>query len=383
MKLYGCFLGLILLFAIPSRAQTCHVSLPSSGDISTALNNAINSAPTTGCVIHIPAIPASSSACYELDASILISGKPIILAGEGPGTCINYTPASGTAITFQGIGSPLTVAGQSFGVGLRDITLQQNTSPSCSTNTSIGIFLDGVAGFTARNVNVMQFGTGITFGSNTFMVNWDGGSFRANCTNLNYPEGLGNSGENLSFSNMSFSNGGQQASGHGSTGTNCVQILSGSYSGLYGQSVEMNFTNDSFDACQVVIANDNPMQIRFINPHFEDDQSVLSYPFVQQVSKMIWGTNTAFINPMFFIDAQTVTADSFIELNGNSRTSISNPVMFGWNGISTVPGFVRIQGNGTAMVTLTGIAIGNVGQQPYAAPPLYTSDGVNTPVIND
>jgi hypothetical protein len=359
----------IMTSGICASAQSC--PLQSTGDIGNRINLTVNAAPAAGCTIDIPA----QSACYSFTTPVMISGKPIILRGDGPGTCLSYAGSSGTAMTFQSIGSPITVAGQAFGVGLRDITLQ-GTNPS---DSNTGLFLNGVAGFTAFNVNVMQFGTGVTFGNNTFVVNWEGGSFRYNSSNLVYPNGLTNSGENLSFVNTTFTNGAQ--SDGTSTGQNCVSILPGTY----GQSVEINFVNNSFDACQVVIANDNAMPIRFINPHFEDVQSHLDYPFVKQISSITYkGTNAEYVNPMFFIDAPNVTTTSFIELDGSSHANLQNPSMFGYGGTSSPPVFVRIQGAGTAMLSLTGIPVGNnhtVGSPPYYAPPLYSTDGVNTPVI--
>ena len=339
-------------------------------DIGDKINAAVTATPASGGLILVPAAPS----CYDFSTEIKVLSKAIVLQGSGPGTCLNFIATTGTAITFAGIASAAYV-GQAFGAGIRDITLQGTGT----ANDTVGLYLNGVAGFTAMNTNIMQFGTGITFGNNTFTLNWQGGSIRANNTNLIYNEGLMNSGESLSFVNTSFSNGGQKDGT--STGQNCVNILQGPY----GQSVEMNFVNDSFDSCQVVIGNDNAMQIRFINPHFEDDQSALDYPFVKQVSSVSYkGTDAEYVNPMFFVDAPTVTADSFIELNGSSHANLQNPEMFGYGGTSTTPAFVRIQGKGTAMLSLTGIPIGNnhtVGTPPFAAPPLFSTDSINTPVI--
>ena len=61
----------------------------------------------------------------------------------------------------------------------------------------------------------------------------------------------------------------------------------------------------------------------------------------------------------------------------------SESVMFGYDGTSMAPVFVRMQGAGTAMLSLTGIPVAKnhtVGSLPYSAPQLFSTDGTNTPI---
>jgi hypothetical protein len=350
--------GNIAAQSINSVVNAASFSDPDWGD---KINHAVKALPASGGEIYVPTM----SSCIQYSTPIVLSGKAILLKGAGPASCLEYT-GTGTAITFRSIGSKAYVA-SSFGAGMQDITIQGPSTPTSST-TSVGLNLDNVAGFVAHRVQIFQLGTGITFGNNTYIVDFHDSSIRANYVAMNYPAGLSNSGENMTFQHVTFSNG--AASDGVSAGVNCVMLNSPSWT----ETSEWNFTDDSFDTCQVVLGSDKAMQVRFVNPHFEDGQSSLDYPFVKMTADAN-GNIAQLINPEFFVDAAKVTADAFVELNGYSKANVVNPCAFVYGGTSTPGAWFRTQGSGTATLTFTNPA--GFASNFRGSIPTWSTDGTN------
>jgi len=333
----------------------------SDPDWGAKINHALKALPASGGEIYVPTL----SSCIQYSTPIILSGKAVVLKGAGPASCLQYTGAA-TAITFQNITSAAYVS-SSFGAGMQAITIEGPSTPTSST-TSVGLSLNNVAGFVAHRVQIFQLGTGITFGNNTFIVDFHDSSIRANYVAMSFPASLSNSGENMTFQHVTFSNG--AASNGMSTGVNCVILNSVSST----ETSEWNFTDDSFDGCQVVLGSDKAMQVRFVNPHFEDGQNTLNYPFVKMTADAD-GNIAQFINPEFFVDASKNTADAFVELNGYSKANIINPGAFVYGGTSTPGAWFRTQGPGTATLTFTNSA--GFASNFISPIPFWSTDGAN------
>jgi hypothetical protein len=345
----------------PSPAASLNGVVNASAQAGSDVGAKINAAASQlayGGEVYIPA----SATCYRYSTPIVINNA-VVLRGAGVGTCLEYVGSSGIAMTWNFGPSRLAVNEQT-GVGLRDLTIQ--TTNAGSTGLRIN-----TAGFIAQNVNVMGFDTGVTFGSNTYTISWHNGTLRNNKVALAFPErGISNSGENMTFDHVSFANG-QQSDGT-SLGVNCVN-LNTPYS---TPSSEFNFTNDSFDGCQVVIGTNKGMQVRFVNPHFEDVQSTIDYPFVKLTAGPE-GTLAQFINPEFFIDSSKTTQDGFVELIGDARANIVNGAAFVYAGTSVPRAWVAIKGRGTAVLNISGTLYGGWA----GTIPVFSTDGLNSPSV--
>ena len=334
-----------------------NASAQAGSDIGAKIN-AATSRLAYGGEVYIPASPT----CYRYATPIVISNA-VVLRGAGVGTCLEYTGSSGTAMTWNQGPSRLAVNEQT-GVGLRDLTIQAANAGS----TGLRIHTPG---FIAQNVNVMGFDTGVTFGSDTYVISWHNGTLRNNKVALSFPDkGMSNSGENMTFDHVSFANG-QQSDGT-SLGVNCIN-LNTAYS---TPTSEFNFTDDSFDGCQVVIGTNKGMQARFINPHFEDVQKSIDYPFLKLTAGSE-GNIAQLINPEFFVDASKTTQDGFIELNGNARANIVNGAAFVYGGTSVPKAWVAIKGRGTAVLNISGTLYGGWG----GTIPVFSTDGLNSPNV--
>ena len=372
VSLLGCILSVTTTFSLGQTSvslgpsKSINALLEDGSDIGQQINAAAAQLPLGGEVY----VPAAAS-CYQFSTPIVIN-SPIILRGDGPGTCLEYTGSSGTALTWTGAPGPSFIAA-GWGAELRDISLQTPAAVNGSVDGTTAIFLNQLAGFQAYNVNVSGFGTGILFSSNTFLLGWHGGIFRHNRVALNYPYGITNAGENMTFSHTTFANG-TQTDGV-SSGQNCILLNVTPNT----NSSEFNFENVSFDGCQVVIGENWEASTRFINPHFEDVQDNLSYPFLKVMTGSFRKSNVVLTNPNFILDATGAKPDAFIELNNNASVDISNGTAQGWGGISAPNAWISIKGAGNAQLATRGIfyIVRSAGQIP-----LYKTDEINQPQID-
>jgi hypothetical protein len=339
---------------------TINATLQDGADIGDKINNAASQLPSGG-EVYVPA----ASTCYEFKVPIVIKST-VILRGDGTATCLNYTASSGTA---------MTLTGGTWGIVMRDFTLQ---TPGAFKSTSVpgttGILMANTAGISAYNVNVQGFDTGLTFGSDTWLMSWHEGLFRANSVSVNFPPGTRDIGENMAFIHTTFS-GGTQTDGV-SSGQNCVMLNVTPRS----NSSEFSFISTSFDGCQVVIGENWEAATRFVNPHFEDVQGSLDYPLLKISTGLdpTKGSNVVLTNPNFMLDATQTLPEAFIELDNNATLSMSNAVSQGWGGISAPKSWVAIKGAGSARLSMDGTfhIVHDAGPIP-----MYRTDGINQPLV--
>lgn len=214
-------------------------------DDTAAINAAIAAVPSGGTLIF---------PCGTYNFTGLTLTTPINIVGQGAiCTILNYTPATGTAITWntgphrQGMFS-IALAGPVTNIA------------NGLTSTTIGLFLGGTTGVaycTFRDFDVTGFGTGVKFGNNTYFVTFDAFGLGQNYVNMNFPS-VTNSGENIRFINGYFGFSGEQYTG-----------------GLYGASVqiagaiEMETFGCSFDCTRVDVAASAGAKLKLVDSHFE------------------------------------------------------------------------------------------------------------------
>jgi hypothetical protein len=391
LKTGGAMSGALTAPAVNSElnAASCGGTTPAAWcpttgtqDVGNWINAACASLPNGGGVL----IPANTTP-YQYQTPISISTACNVY-GQGKGaTVLQFTPSTGTAISYiQGNDSSPAA------FGLRDLTLL-GPGGAYGSYSATGLYVS-YPGFKAQNVEIggfvpgtgtrLPFHIGVTFGSNAYLDYFADMNIWQNDQALVYPDGLTNSGENISFVNSTFSNG--NITDSASSGLNCVSILPSNAV----KNVEMNFVNTSFDGCQVVIGA-NTMQVRFVNPHFEDIESSTDYPFLVVNAANTNRSNVTLVSPTFFVDASSYTSPSLVSIEGYARVSVnSGATYFGYGGTSepTIAPFY-ISGAGNAQLSLSGIFTGNIaglfptlvgGNNGIAS--YYSTDGVNAPSIH-
>ncbi len=152
-------------------------------DIGAQINNAyaaMVAGPGSGKIIVEPQV---GGGCYRFSTPILFTTaqKYVILEGSAPstsnnsspgGSCLFYTPTTGTAITMDI--TPSNGGGNAVGAGMRDITLvnaQGFCNGGCKGTSAIGVStgLHGVQGAFFENVRVIGFYRGFTI---TDSIGW-------------------------------------------------------------------------------------------------------------------------------------------------------------------------------------------------------------------
>jgi hypothetical protein len=167
------------------------------GDIGAQINTAYAALPATGGSITV--IPQAAGACYNYSTPIIFGtlGKLATLRGltasnsapTATGSCINYTPTSGTAITLDW--SAVAPLAWQSNVAIADLTITNNpigtpcgTAGGCGSGAiaiQTGPTNGGAAYARFSNVNVMGFGNGWrNSAGNGWGRIWDGGSFGFN-----------------------------------------------------------------------------------------------------------------------------------------------------------------------------------------------------------
>lgn len=348
--------------ALPAQSGAVNVLAVPGADIGAKINAACAQLATGGTA----ALPVGT---FTFTTPIVIT-TGCNIRGQGKGaTILRYTAATGTGITYSG-GTDSAPAGY----GLKSLTY----SGPGGRNTATGLLI-AYPGFEVADVEIgavsQGFNVGVTFGNNAYLDYFLNSSIWQNNQNLVYPDGLRNSGENISFVNTVFGNG--TLGDDRSTGLDCVDILGSGAT----QNVEFSFVDVSFDGCQVVIGQ-NPMQVRFVSPHFEDNLKVLDYPYLIVSSANSRYSTVTLISPTFFVDAPTMTAPSLVELNGYAKISVpSGATYFGYGGTSgpKIAAFYA-KGKGSAQLFTSGAFTGNLSGN---FPTLYSSDGINNLVATN
>lgn len=292
---------------VPSINQTIYidgVKYPQS-DIGAGINAAYAALPANGGTIIIPA----SATCYQTSTAMNFAteGKfPLIVSSPGGSACIQWTSTTGTAITFNSGEGVLATHPRAF--GLRDIELvgpngstgPTNICTSLSGVTATALLLggtNGAEGFGAYGININCFGTGVTYGNNTWGTLFKHGTIRNNTKDLNITGSLSNTGEQLAFDEISWIYDLASAPA-------CVVNMNPT-----GITLETEFVNNSFDGAEFC-----PLGIsHLINPHFENPGNNMTFPFI------VNSANLEILGGTFLEDyTSTFVPNEYIANTGNN-----------------------------------------------------------------
>src|ERR1700748_1507011 len=191
----------VLLGFLMPLAVNAQVKLPNgSGDLGAQINAAAAALPANGGKILLQT--QTNGQCYAFSVPIVIS-KPIIIQGQGPSTCLNFS-GSGTAVTFAGANSSYAPAGTYVdGYGLRDLMLVGSGPSSNQTGLLLGGTQDAV-GFYATEITISNFGLGLQFGRGVWNFKMQHSVFGMNGQNVHWASSLHFGGENLVFDSVTF-----------------------------------------------------------------------------------------------------------------------------------------------------------------------------------
>lgn len=257
----------------------------SGSDIGAQINAAYANLPSSGEIIVV-----AKGGSFSTPIAFNAVGKRVILVGSPGGSVIlTYTATTGTAITFD-YGNNLEV-----GHGMRDITL---TGPGHTTTTT-GVLVgstNGAQGVELRDLKIQSFGTNLQFGSNTWVVKVMHCMIRDGGTNVHFPSGLSNAGENIQFEHVIFADA-------PSPFTNSVLLEDG----------EHTFTDCSFDQAQLTLNN---AQASVNGCHFENPNLGANYDFVSVTSSA--GNLLRLTNSFFFQAKTTAGPTQFITASGGT-----------------------------------------------------------------
>lgn len=349
------FLG---LFA-PLTAQA-QVTLPSgSGDLGAQINAAAAALPANGGKILLQS--QSSGQCYVFSVPIVIT-KAIIIQGQGPSTCLNFS-GSGTAITFAGGLSSFSPIGSYVdGFGLRDLMLLGSGPSSNQTALLLG-GTNNTVGFYATEVTISNFGLGLQFGRGVWNFKMEHSVFGMNGQNVHWASSVQFGGENLEFDGVTFV---------GATFANSVEFDDDTTS-EFSNLNNLTLVSCNFDSAQLVI-NNGAGGIRLYSPHFENaGVGSGTEPFVR-ISAYTAGTDVVMDGPDFYNDQNSPYPPAFIEIDGGPTVTITQMRSINLDGTNNVPTNVVI--NGWAIVTL-------IGNAPLRATQRQYTIASGTPLVRD
>lgn len=226
-----------------------------AGDIGVKINATYAVIPTGGGTICLG--PGIFN--FSTPIAITTNGKPAIIQGVGNGaTILNYTPATGDAVTFNygeyiaQLPSPALV-----GAGLRDLSLKTSTS-----TTSRGLVFGGNLGANGSlyaHVTITGFSTNIVAGNNVQFAKFFDADISGGTQLFNF-SGATNSGENILFEQSRLHNAGTLA--------NAI-FIDGTGNGFY-QEVTFNMCQFDYGA-QVYVKN---AIVRIYAGHWENNTDV-------------------------------------------------------------------------------------------------------------
>lgn len=346
----GLHLVLQAVLVLASGKAFCQVTLPSgSGDIGSQINAAEASLPASGGKILIET--PSSGQCYSFSTPVVIS-KAVIVQGQGPSTCLNYT-GSGTAFLFEGtLPSFIPSGSYADGFGLRDLTLQGTGASDGQTALELGGTSQSV-GFYGSGLTINSFGLGLKFGRGVWNFKMEHSILALNAQNVYWASTIQFGGENLEFDSVTFV---------GATFQNSVEI-DDSNSSEYSNLMNLTFQSCNFDSAQLVI-NNGAGGIRLYAPHFENAGSVGSgsEPFVR-ISAFTAATDVVLNGPDFYNDQNSPYPPSFLEIDGGPTVMISQLRSVNLDGTNNVPTNVLVAGD--AHITMIGTAPLRAAQTQY------------------
>lgn len=364
MRLFAVVTVLGFLGPIAVQAQ---VTLPNgSGDLGAQINAAASAMPANGGKILLQT--QASGQCYVFSVPIVIT-KPIIVQGQGPSTCLNFT-GSGTAVTFAGGSSSYAPQGSYVdGFGLRDLLLTGSGPSASQTGLLLGGSADTV-GFYATQVTISNFGLGLQFGRGVWNFKMDHSVFGMNGQNVHWSSTLHFGGENMEFDGVTFV---------GATFANSVEFDDGTTE--FSNLNNLTMVSCNFDNAQLVL-NNGAGGIRLYSDHFENPGGGSgTEPFVR-INAYSAGLDVVMDGPDFYNDQNNPYPPSFIEIDNGPTVTITQMRSINLDGSSNVPTNVYI--NGWASVTFLGNAPLRAAQTQYTVAPganplVWVMGGQNTP----
>lgn len=310
----------------------------------------------TGGVITVPC--GTYRTATQL--SFQTNNEPIALEGCGSGaTTIIYT-GQATSTIFNDGQSP------SANNGPQNITIEGTST----TDIAPGVQFGGSNGFaysTVQNLSVTDFGNNIALDNNVYIDNFSHIVSNFGTSTLQF-EWSTNSGENISFTNSSVFSDGKNSAGVASY-TNCVNLVPNPNQG----SASVNFTDTSFDKCQVHVGTEN--NIFFDSPHFEILGNTGS-AYTPLVIDADTNSTVSIVNP-HFIDGNSSSFSPAQWITNAGNLYITNAAVSEYGGY-TIPTFVNNTGNGARSYT----NINNVAGTGYTTLETNTGQANNTYSLN-
>lgn len=337
------------------------VTLPNgSGDVGAQINAAVSAMPPNGGKILLQS--QANGQCYVFSVPIVVT-KAIVIQGQGPSTCLNFT-GSGTAVTFAGGASSFSPAGSYVdGFGLRDLMLIGSGPSAGQTGLLLGGTADTV-GFYASEVTVSNFGVGLQFGRGVWNFKMDHSVFGSNAQNVHWASSLHFGGENVVFDSVTFI---------GATFVNSIEIDDNTTTDFSNLN-NLTFMSCNFDSAQLVI-NNGAGGVRLYSNHFENAGiGSGTEPFVR-ISAYTAGTDVVMDGPDFYNDQSNPYPPAFVEIDGGAIVTITQMRSINLDGSQNVP--TNIVVGGWATVTLLG------SSQLRAAKTQYTITPGTSPVVRD
>jgi hypothetical protein len=333
-----------------SRPVLSQIALPEgNGDLGAQVNAAMAALPTSGgkVVIH----PQSGGQCYTFTVPIVMT-KAVILEGEGPATCLQFT-GSGAAISISSVWPSFIPANTTVdGFGIRDLTLLGSGPNAGQTGLALGTTTTQSPGFYATGMTLGSFGLGLQFNQGAWNFKIEHSVFARNGQNVYWPSTLQFGGENMEFDSVTFI---------GATFANSLEFNDES-SSYFSNLENLTFVSCNFDDAQLVI-NNGSGGVRLYAPHFENPLLLSgSNPFMI-IRAFTAASDVVLDGPDFYNDSKGPYPASFLEIDGSPTVTISQLRSTNLDGSTNVPTNILIAGD--AKVTLLGDAPLRAAQQEY------------------
>lgn len=280
----------------------------SGADIGAKINAAHTALPSTGGKIVLPAGSQSMSTAVNFATA----SKPVLVAGSVAGsTVLNYS-GTGAAFTFncdQGAG------------GMQNLSIVGPGSGGSTTGILVG-GTNGAAHHVFDGLRIESFGTGVSFGNSAYVLMFRDCRIYGNGTAVNFPSGLTNSGENITFLHCVFS-------GNGGTSSDVTLVGPGG----------LTFEACSFDQSHLVLSNNlgSGCWCQLVNCHHENPQAAQTAAWVQNNGYYFVEMNGVYINDF------TTAPTNFIAATAGDTVTIGNVYQ---SSSGTVAAAVAVGGNG-------------------------------------
>ena len=343
------FAAASLIVCTPTLVLSQTVLPAGNGDLGAQVNAAMAALPASGGKVTIH--PQAGGQCYTFTVPIVMT-KAVVLEGEGPATCLQFT-GSGAAISIYGnMPSFLPVNAVTDGFGLRDLTLLGSGPNAGQTGLALGAPSSNLAGFYASGLTVGSFGLGLQFNQGVWNFKIEHSVFARNGQNVYWPSSLRFGGENIEFDSVTFI---------GATFANSLEF-NDETSSYFSNLANLTFVSCNFDDAQLVL-NNGSGGVRLYAPHFENPQFLSgSNPFMI-IRASTAGTDVVLDGPDFYNDQDNPYPASFLEIDGSPTVTISQLRSTNLDGSTNVPTNILIAGS--AKVTLLGDSPLRAAQQEY------------------